>query len=193
MLTSLLIHAQHGNTRTRTPRGNLTRIIDHRFQPILLASFRRQLQYDTQMLRHFAQVLDILLDQLGRAVVVVQHRQYTIDNRMVGLSEADVDAEDGVDDAEDEAMNEMPYRWAYALLVVEADVPGAGVVGGGLFCGLVGEVGSHHLLPLRDRQMAAFLIAAGVEGSRLATADHCEVWMSHAPLLAFRAGPGEVL
>lgn len=124
------------------------------------------------MLRQLGQALDILLNQLGRAVVVVQHGEHAVDNGVVCLAEADVDAEDGVDEDEDQVVDEVSDGGAHALLVVEADVPSSG---GGLAV-VVGEVGgevwAHHLLALGDGQTSAFLIAAGVEGSHLATAHH---------------------
>lgn len=45
---------------------------------------------------------------------------------MVSLSEADVDAEDGVDEGEDEAVDELADCWPDALFVVEAKGSGGG-------------------------------------------------------------------
>lgn len=102
------------------------------------------------MLWDLVQVLDILLDQFGCSVVVVQHRQYAVDNGVVCLPEADVDAEDCVDDGEDEAVDEVPDGGSDALLVVEANGSVVGGGWGGVFGGLGGKIGSEHLLALGD-------------------------------------------
>lgn len=130
------------------------------------------------MLWDLVQPFHVLGDQLRCAMVVVQYGQYSVDYGVVGLAEADVDAEDGVDEGEDQAVDEMPDRRAHALFVVKADVSG-GVVGGwllgGFFRGCWREVGLYHLFALADGQAAALLIGAGVEGPRLALADHVGV------------------
>lgn len=54
------------------------------------------------MFRQPAQTLDVLADQLRCPVVVVQNGQYPVHDGMVDLSEADVDAEDEVDEVVDE-------------------------------------------------------------------------------------------
>lgn len=68
---------------------------------------------DAQMFRQASQCLDVLLDQLGRPVVVVVDGVDAINDGMVGLSYADVEGEEGVDDDVDEGvplrLEEAPY------------------------------------------------------------------------------------
>lgn len=52
------------------------------------------------MVRDLTKTLHIALDQLGCAVVVVQQGEESVDNGMVDLSQADVNAEEGMDNSE---------------------------------------------------------------------------------------------
>ena len=71
------------------------------------------------MLRHLSQILHVPLDEFWSPVVVVQHCEGMIHNRMVHLSYPYIYAEHGVDDAEDQAVDEMADCGSYSLLVVE--------------------------------------------------------------------------
>jgi len=56
------------------------------------------------------QLPDILLYQLRRPVVVVEHRVSPVKNVVVGIPDAVVDCEDEVDDDEDEVVGARGYE-----------------------------------------------------------------------------------
>lgn len=127
------------------------------------------------MARDFVQLLDITLNVLGRAVVVVDHGQDSTDNDVVRLSTAYVNAEDSMDEGEQSIVEQGPEGRAETRLMNEA----------GLLC-CDGRFVSRVLLRLRARRKVGFEqrlslgsckrpalgIAVSVEGGRLAEAGH---------------------
>lgn len=102
MRTCSLVDGQHWDASARAPCRQLTGIVKQCLQPILLSSFRREVQYDTQMLRYPAQTPHITSNELWGSVVVVKDSKCPIQQRMVNLTNPNDDGEDDVDDAEEQ-------------------------------------------------------------------------------------------
>lgn len=102
MPTRSLVDGKHWDARARAPCRQLTGIVEQCLQPIFLPSFRRQIQYDAQMLRYAAQIPHIASNELWRTVVVVKNSKHPIQQGMVDLTNSNDDGEDDVNDAEEQ-------------------------------------------------------------------------------------------
>ena len=96
-------------------------------------------------------------------MVVVKHRKHLVNNTMVRLPEADIDAEEGVDYGEDEAVDHVAYSGSHSLFVVRR-----------ASFGCRREVWFEHLFSFLCGQLAAMLVAAGVECASLLWANHVD-------------------
>lgn len=89
--TRLLIYTELRNPRAGTPGSYFSYLIHQNRQGIVLGA---QVQYHAEMLGKPFETPNILADQLGGAVVVVDDGEDTIDDGMVGLKQAYEDPED---------------------------------------------------------------------------------------------------
>ena len=109
-------------------------------------------------------------------MVVVEHSEYPVKNRMVELPYPDVDAENSMDDIENETVDHVAYCRSYSPLVVEAIESAVGGLGLCLLLRSGREIRLQHPFSFTRRKWSAKFIAIGVEGPCLARAHHCRIW-----------------
>lgn len=100
--TCLLIDREHGDLSTCAPRRNLGHFIKKSVEVGLCPMVLLQLENNTQMLGHLLECHDVLLDILGRAVVVLENGRGLVADNIPHLPGLDVEGEDSVHDGKDE-------------------------------------------------------------------------------------------
>lgn len=94
----LLVDAQHWDTGTRRPRGNLAHIVDDSFEGGGILVVLLQFQDDAEVGGDLAQGSNVFLDVLGSVVMIVEDAPDLVCGGVVGDAEADVDGEDELDE-----------------------------------------------------------------------------------------------
>ena len=100
--TTLLVNRDLWNPGASAPRCNFGRLVHQSLEARATPAVVLQREDNAQMFRQTPQCLDVLLDQLGRSVVVVIDGIDAVDDGMIGLADPNVEGEEGVDDDVDE-------------------------------------------------------------------------------------------
>ena len=99
-----LIHAQHGDPHTGAPGCDFRYLVHQTFEPSLVPLISPEFKYHAEMFWNPGQAFDILFNELGGSVVVVEDGKGAIEEDVVGLPYADVYREEEMYDNEDEEM-----------------------------------------------------------------------------------------
>jgi len=111
--TCLFVDGKLRNAGASAPSGNVGSFVDQPLQRGAAPALVLHMQDDTEVLWQPSQGLYILLDQLGRPVVMIHDGIDSVADGIVCVAELDIEREEGMYEEEDKQMKLLLQELAY--------------------------------------------------------------------------------